>query len=664
MAGDKITEAVRILAALVGVAQDPTLLSALKAGPGLRDSLKKLAASPPASFARLAEDLGQSASTVFAGLREKPRDAEVLYLQMVEAGLPDPARIMANRMVAASVTEGMLAGLTEREHRDPAMQALFRALTQPALERLLADKAFAADLTPAFMRAVLENFVGLAEKLDNISRQGRDVLETLAVRFEIEKIFDLSDTELRRQLELRAEDYRRYRAQIEAIDERMAGLGDLKAAAQEAAERLDFAEVEALLSQVHMTELEVAAETALVRADTALLRGRSEQAFDLLSAAAYSFGGVDRLEPARRLIDYEDVLYFHGRRYGGASLAFAVRMLRRALEDIDEENAPEAWSNGQYKLGNALSLEGGRIGGAEGTKLLVDAAQAHKAAQRVWTEERAPESWAMVQNNLSATVFLHSMQVGGFERIRLLQTAAKIAREAARVWFNVGNFEQSARAQTNLGNALAASGGEMSGAEGVQILSEAVEAFRGALLIRTKDEYPLERAHTQHNLGTALWDRGRRMDGLEGDWMLREAVQVLNEALLTRTEAGYPLYWAMTQNSLGIALTTQGEQTAGQEGVQLFTKAIEAFEAALRIHTEAEHPVPWASATRNLGHAHESLADHGSCPDPRAALEAAAERFTDALRIYDPETMPFDHARATDSLARVRSKLAALPDPA
>lgn len=99
---------------------------------GIRDSLKKLASSPRPGFARLAEDLGRSAAAAFATLPEKPRDAEALYLQLMEAGLPDPARIMAERMDAAAITKGRLAGLTECEHRAPETQALFRRLTQPA----------------------------------------------------------------------------------------------------------------------------------------------------------------------------------------------------------------------------------------------------------------------------------------------------------------------------------------------------------------------------------------------------------------------------------------------------------------------------------------------------------------------------------------------------
>lgn len=614
MAGEKITEAVRILAALVGVAQDPTLLSTLKAAPGLRDSLKKIAASPPASFARLAEDLGRSGATVFADLREKPRDAEALYLQMVEAGLPDPARIMADRMDAAAVTEGMLAGLTEREHRDPAMQALFRALTRPALERLLADKAFAADLTPAFMRAVLENFAGLAEKLDSMSRQGRDVLEVLAVRFEIARVYDLSDAQLREQLELRAADYRRFQIQIEAIDERTRGLGNLKAAARDAAERLDFAEVEALLARVDEVETEIAAETKVLRADNALLRGRSAEAFAILSATADSFGSVDPLEPVRRRLDYGERFYAHGLRYGGDGLALLARMIYAALDNPSMESGSELWAKAQNNLGISLQTQGVRLGRSKGVILLGEAAAAYRAALSVWTETEHPVYWAMAQNNL--------------------------------------------------GNALRAQGTRLGGAEGAALLGEAVAAYRAALRVRTDAEHPVDRATSQNNLGNALSVQGAQLSGPKGAILLGEAVAAYRAALRVCTETAHPVHWATAQNNLGSVLSVQGTRLGGAEGIILLSEAVTAFCAALRVWTEAAHPMDWAGTTENLGLANEDLADNSTCADPRAALEAAVEYFTQALRVYDPETIPYNHATATASLARVRAKLAALPDPA
>ena len=211
---------------------------------------------------------------------------------MVEAGLVATPEIVAADMDARAVVEAMLGKLTAPEHRTVPMLALYRAVTTPTLVRLLADKAFADDLRAAFMAEVLHRLGDVGAKLDQVHRLTRLEMTALGDRFEIIAMHAMSDADLREALEKKAEEYRRYKAQIEAIDERTAGLGNLKAAAQDAAERLDFDEVEALLSRVQEVELEIAADTAILRADNALLRGRVVDAFRMLSAAADGFGGV------------------------------------------------------------------------------------------------------------------------------------------------------------------------------------------------------------------------------------------------------------------------------------------------------------------------------------------------------------------------------------
>ena len=154
-----------------------------------------------------------------------------------------------------------------------------------------------------------------AKQLDRIPTLSRDELELLASRFDILAAHDRPDADLRDLLTKKAEEYRSYRAEIEAIDERTKGLGNLKAAARDATDKLDFVEVETLHSRVHEVELEIAAETAELRASNALLRGRVDQAFDLYCGAADSFSGVDPLEPARRrILKYANILWKHGLR--------------------------------------------------------------------------------------------------------------------------------------------------------------------------------------------------------------------------------------------------------------------------------------------------------------------------------------------------------------
>jgi len=464
---------------------------------------------------------------IFAALPEKPRDAEALYLQMVEAGLPDPARIMADRMDAGAVTEGMLAGLTEREHRDPAMQALFRVLTRPALERLLADKAFAADLTPAFMRAVLGNFVGMAEKLDSISRQGRDVLEVLAVRFDIARVYELSDAQLREQLELRATDYRRFREQIEAIDERIKGLGKLKAA-RDALARLDFAEVETVLSGVEDVETEIAAETKVLRADNALLRGRAEEAFVLLSAAADSFS--DPEERAWRRLAYQERLHDHGERYEGQGLVLTARMLDATLETLWRSGDANAWAGVQTNRGQALETYGNRLGGAEGARMLGEAAEAYRAVLSIWDEVTSPEMWAMTQRSLGSVLRQRGELSGGPEALALLEQAAGAHRAAMRVWTKAKAPVTWAVEQRNLGLAMCAQAKLLRGSEGLALLMQTAEAYGDTLQIWIEDGGELAWASAAEDLAL-IWESiadNDAADGPHGD--LLKAAELIEAA--------------------------------------------------------------------------------------------------------------------------------------
>lgn len=662
MTAEKIIEAFRLLTACIGSAADPSLLGAATAGPGILDSIRKLAASPPPNYVRMADTLAKQASQTLAALPEKPQDADVLYVQMVELSLPDPAGIMADRMDATTITQSMLAKLTAPEYRP--MAALFRALTQPALQRLLMDKDFAAGLMPAFMPAVLGGVAELAGKLDDLGSQKRDILLLLAEPFEIERAYALSDAELRQQLELRAEDYRRYRVQIEAIDKRTTGLGALKAAAREAVGRLDFEEVESLLARVDELETESAAETKILRADNALLRGRPAEAFVVLSAAADSFASLDLLEPARRRIYYGERLYAYGIRYGGEGLALSARMFLAALNDTAMKNDLELWAQAQINVGAALHTQGERLGGPKGAALLVEAVAAYRQALRVWTEEMHPVGWANAQNNLGNALATQGMRLGGSEGVALLGEAVAVYCNALRARTETAHSLDWAITQNNRGNALQTKGARVGGFQGAALHDEAVAAYRDALRVLTETTYPVVWANARNNLGTALQTHGAWLGGKEGADLLSEAVAAFRDALRVRTEAMHPVDWAMTQANLGVALQTQGARLDGPDGAALIHEAVAAFCGAMRVWTEAAHPLYWAMATENLGLANEIFADNSECANPRVTLGVAVECLTEVLKVFDPENTPYNHAKATASLARVRAKLASLPDPA
>ncbi len=448
------------------------------------------------------------------------------------------------------------------------------------------------------------------EQLDAVPSLSRNQLELLASRFELERAFDKSDAELRGFLNSKAEEYRTYKAEIEAIDELTRGLGNLKAAARAAADDLNFDEVETLLSMVQEAELEVAAETAELRAKNALMRGRPEQAYTLLTAAADSFAAVDPLEPAQRRLRYEDQLYQHGLRYGGAGLSLSAKMIAGAIASLDENTTPQLWAKAQNSLAIALRNQGTRTAGAEGAALLAEAVKTYRAALRVRTEADHPVDWAATMQNLAI--------------------------------------------------ALGEQGTRTDGAEGAALLAEAVTAYRAALRVRTEADHPVQWAMTMQNLAGALEEQGTRTAGAEGAALLAEAVTAYRAALRVYTEADHPVDWAGTMQNLANALGNHGARTAGVEGAALLAEAVAAYRDALRVQTEADHPVDWAMTRVNMAILEGARADHDTCNDPRPHLTAALDHAEAALTVYDPQHMPYYFDKATALRDDLKTRLAAL----
>ena len=62
---------------------------------------------------------------------------------------------------------------------------------------------------------------------------------------------------------------------------------------------------------------------------------------------------------------------------------------------------PADWAMTQNNLGNALSTQGERTGGADGLALLADAVTAYRNALTVRTKAAMPAQWAMTQENIA-----------------------------------------------------------------------------------------------------------------------------------------------------------------------------------------------------------------------------------------------------------------------
>lgn len=244
----------------------------------------------------------------------------------------------------------------------------------------------------------------LAEKLAEIPTLSREELQNLASRFGIENHFDAPDDALRRQLTLKADEYRELKKHVGTIDPKMQRLSNLKAAAQDALERGDFDEVDEVLESVHAVALEEAAKTAELRAETMLLRGRVDDPYRILSATADSFASVDPLEPARRrILSYFAMLRNHRLRYGGKGLVRSQNLLDPILNDDLKAKDSWLWAAGENSKTVSLQDQGTRTAGEDGAASHAKAVAAYRAALRVSTVDAHPVGWAETQQNLAFT---------------------------------------------------------------------------------------------------------------------------------------------------------------------------------------------------------------------------------------------------------------------
>jgi tetratricopeptide (TPR) repeat protein len=471
----------------------------------------------------------------------------------------------------------------------------------------------AAKLSPAIEEAYKNIHPPQPATLDRVESLARSELVLLATLFEVEKAYDLNDAALKQLLQDKAEEYRALKSEIDAIDDGMKRLSNLKAAAQDAIQRVDLDEVEELLSRVQEVELEEAAKTAELRANNALLRGRVEQAFRILSAAADSFGSVDPLEPARkRILSYFAILRNHGLRYGGPGLPLSREILVPVLTDeLHAKDAP-LWAAGKNWRGVAMHDQGAHIHGPVGDQLLADAVCDYNAALEVRSRTDFPEQWAMTQNNIA--------------------------------------------------NALSCQSRRTNGPDAAQLLAEAITAYRAALKVYTRADFPVEWATTQNNLANALQSQGKLIDTPKGAQLLAEAVAAYQVTLEVRTRVDFPVDWAMTQNNLGVALRELGTRADGSKAGQVLTEAVTAFRAALEVTERADFPVQWAMIQESMSQALKARAVKRDALPARNDLAQALAAVEGALEVYHPEDMSFDHAKATRLRDGIQSDLANLPD--
>lgn len=341
----------------------------------------------------------------------------------------------------------------------------------------------------------------LPSQLEGLSAARRDQLEALASRFEIARVFERSDAELRQLLDDKATEYRVYKRRLGELDGRMTELSEIKAAAREAAAQLDFEAHETLLRQIDESYSEMVVRTKEARARHALLRGRADEAYQGFVSAAETWRSLDPARSVKGRLEYHRLLFEHSLRFGGTGLERSADILRPALE-TDDCAAP-CRARVLQNLANALANIGVRSENPARTRLMDEATDRYEEALSLVSADDNGDVWAMVQQNLGAALSLRAEQCD----------------------------DESARRA---------------------YLSRAIEAFRAALRLRPRDTKPLEWAMTTQNVAVVLLELARVTPGRDGNVLLERADRLLNDTLGVRSRDSAPFDWALTQENLAI----------------------------------------------------------------------------------------------------------------
>lgn len=466
-----------------------------------------------------------------------PRFGKLIRAYRDDLGLS--ARDLAERVWDDSGRKASISRLENGHVLRPeakTVQAIAHALDIPPEE---IDALRLADAVP---------LPALTADLESLARHSRDQLEALANRFEIDRAFERSESELRKLLEWKAEEYRAYRGSLDRAGGLSAIDSETNKLMKDAAASMDFEALDHHLARLDRTHSDQAIVIKEKRAAHALLRGRVKKAYLIFTSAAQTMHSSDALEMARLRNEYHKLLYDHGLRYPGEGLRLAIKMQRPAVAAVANEDHSSDWARYLQNLANALANFGARGQGARGITSITEAIDAYAIVSQHLTRQEDPEGWGMVQHNQGAALYLLSTKTDDPMR----------------------------RSES---------------------LTEAVQTFRKALEVRQRDIAPKLWAMTLQNLAVALKELGQVTSGSNGRKLIDEALTSLKDSLLVRTYDANAMEWAMTQENIALAEYALAGHVCAADAQNHYAAALEHIHSALKVYAPKSAPFYFEKAT-------------------------------------------------------------------
>lgn len=430
----------------------------------------------------------------------------------------------------------------------------------------------------------------LSNALNNRESLAYDRLLALATRFGHDANLVSDEWQLRDFLDDCAEEYHLYRNQVAMLDERLPAIANLKFAAKDAAENLNFAEVESLLSRVDEVESTIAIETKVVRAKNSLLLGKPEIAFSLFDQAVELYLSVDQFEAASLAVESSDLLLNHAANFGEPSFKNASYLARRAR----------------------------RLGIKIGDCHLV----------------------ATARRNEALALKGRGSDLGGKVGAEFLDRAIKVLGRTKLYFEKCGPAEDYARDCLLLGNAYYEASIKLTDADQkLHSLLTAISNHKSAFDAYSDPFNRAEWSKAANNLGTSYREYGSLLEGDIAIATIQKGVDYLLKSLSARPESEHPVDWAFTAGNLASAIATKASmQIFSSDAPTLLSDAIGWWEATTRVRTEQKRPVEWGRTQQNIAEARIHLAQcdemlkESHLSDASTALARSHRVFLDTSR--------------------------------
>lgn len=584
--------------------------------------------------------------------------AAARYLASAKTRLRFEPAQMVEVAASGDVPKALMEQLfgSEIEREDPGVKRAISVTLQAAFDVCRTSDKYKEVFNQEAVLAILKSKQLEYERLDRIEAEvteiskhlasvreaRRDLLLGLATHFVVPNPFQLSDSELRNELEKVAEEYRALRQLVRSanIDH------DLRIEAEEALEAGNFGKAVELLRSARTKGLEEDAKLAELQADVELLRRRVEQAYFVLSSVADSFFNLDPLASAIRRDKYAKVLRKHGLQFGSSGLHFAIQIREPALKIFEEEKCFFKFVICLSNHANVQQELGSQIGGSKGKELLKASIANYR---RVLSDPK-------IQDNKKECVRIR-INFGNalLEYGRLFELAS-----GESVWAAIDAFETAlgedladlpndewARCNNSLGSAYHFTGLICDGLEAIEAFEKSGTAFCRSLKYRTRSKQPSLWATTVSSLGVSLMEQGKRLEGDQAINLLDKSARLQRVSLKLLSPEINPMSWSNAQSNLGNALLFRASAADNTRRKKLLEEAIKSYENASKLRTRGRHPVLWAETQENLAIAKGEQASLTRGMERQSGFKAALLHVDAALEEFDAKSMNRNHEKAS-----------------